>query len=139
MLLNHQLWGQLEKLTYFFPFNNSALFVDPSKSTFVKMFWEMGYASLANFFVKFDQAKGVSLQLTREVLEERHQLETIVLGIREKINAGLAYIDKYLLDRNKSQMAVIARMCGKMFMPSQCKPLQMTLLYNVCQLRSCLT
>ncbi|CAI8044660.1 Verrucotoxin subunit beta [Geodia barretti] len=78
----------------FFPFNNSALFVHPSKSTFAKMFWEMGYASLADFFVKFDQADGVSLQLTREVLEERHQLETIVLGIQPKINAGLSKIDE---------------------------------------------
>ena len=78
----------------FFPFNNSALFVDPSKSNFSKMFWEMGYASLEDFFVKFEQAKGVSLQLTREVLDERHQLETIVLGIQPNINAGLAKIDE---------------------------------------------
>ena len=78
----------------FFPFNNSALFVDPKKSDFAKMFWQMGYASLEKFFIQFEQASAVSLQLTRQVLEERHQLETIVLGIQPQINAGLAKIDE---------------------------------------------
>lgn len=78
----------------FFPFNNSALFVDPTKSDYSKMFWEMGYASLEKFFIKFQQASAVSLQLTRQVLEERHQLETIVIGIQPQINAGLSKIDE---------------------------------------------
>ena len=78
----------------FFPFNNSALFVDPKKSDFSKMFWQMGYASLERFFIQFEQASAVSLQLTRQVLEERHQLEIIVLGIQPQINAGLAKIDE---------------------------------------------
>ena len=78
----------------FFPFNNSALFVNPSKSHFSKMFWEMGYASLDNFFRKFQQAKPVSLQLTRQVLVERDHLETIVNGIQPQINTLLAKMDE---------------------------------------------
>ena len=78
----------------FFPFNNSALFVNHSKSAFSKMFWEMGYASLNDFFCAFQQARSVSLQLTRQVLEEHQNLETIVLGIQPQINAGLAKIDE---------------------------------------------
>uniref|UniRef100_A0A1X7T458 Septin-type G domain-containing protein n=1 Tax=Amphimedon queenslandica TaxID=400682 RepID=A0A1X7T458_AMPQE len=52
----------------FFPFNNSALFAHSDGV--------------------------VSLQMTREVLHERQQLETIVNGIQPKINAGLAKIDE---------------------------------------------
>ena len=87
--------------TGFFPFNNSALFVHSSKSNFSKMFWDMGCASLEIFFIKFQQARAVSLQMTREVLHERQQLETIILGIQPKINAGLAKIDEL---RQEEQM-----------------------------------
>ena len=80
----------------FFPFNNSALFANPNgaKSRHAKLFWEMGTCSFDDFFAKFMQMEGVSLQLTRQVLEERHQLETIVVGIQPKIDAGLAKIDE---------------------------------------------
>ena len=78
----------------FFPFNNSALFVDPSKSEFSKMFWEMGYASMNTFLSTLGMVNGVSLRLTKQVLEERKQLETIVLGLQPQINAGLSKIDE---------------------------------------------
>ena len=85
----------------FFPFNNSALFFRSSESSFSKMFWDMGYASLKDFFIKFQQAGAVSLQMTREVLKERQQLETIINGIQPQINAGLAKIDEL---RQEEQM-----------------------------------
>ncbi|XP_003388518.1 PREDICTED: uncharacterized protein LOC100640421 [Amphimedon queenslandica] len=93
----------------FFPFNNSALFVHSSKSDFSKMFWDMGYASLEKFFTTFQQAGAVSLQLTREVLNERQQLEVIVNGIQPQINAGLAKIDELnqeekMLKENESKI-----------------------------------
>lgn len=93
----------------FFPFNNSALFVDSSKSEFAKMFWDMGYASLKAFLLKLEQAQSVSLQLTRQVLDERHQLETIVLGIQPQIDAGLSKInelhqEEQMLKENESKI-----------------------------------
>ena len=91
----------------FFRFNNSALY--DGKSNFSKMFWEMGYASLEEFFTAFQQAGAVSLQMTREVLQERQQLETIVNGIQPQINAGLAKIDelnqvKQMLEAKESEI-----------------------------------
>ena len=90
----------------FFRFNNSALYGHSDddqdsascghsdEQDFSKLFWEMGYVSLQKFFSKFQQASAVSLQMTREVLQERQQLETIINGIQPQINAGLAKIDE---------------------------------------------
>uniref|UniRef100_A0A1X7U3Q5 Uncharacterized protein n=1 Tax=Amphimedon queenslandica TaxID=400682 RepID=A0A1X7U3Q5_AMPQE len=58
------------------------------------MFWDMGHTSLKEFFTAFQQKGAVSLQMTREVLQEHQQLETIVNGIQPQINAGLAKIDE---------------------------------------------
>ena len=78
----------------FFRFNNSALFENPKNSKFAQMFWEMGYSSFDDFFKHFGKADTVSLVMTRQVLEERKQLETIVTGIQPQINAGLSKIDE---------------------------------------------
>ena len=93
----------------FFPFNNSTLFVDPKISQFAEIHWQNRYKSFSKFFIQFEQVSAVSLQLTREVLEERHQLETIVLGIQPKIDAGLAKIDELqqeekMLESKKSEV-----------------------------------
>ena len=77
-----------------FCFSNSALFENPKNSKFAQMFWEMGYSSFDDFFKHFGKADTVSLVMTRQVLEERKQLETIVTGIQPQINAGLSKIDE---------------------------------------------
>lgn len=76
-----------------FKFNNSALF-STARDNFSNMFWQMGAQSLKNFFDCLSKANATSLQLTREVLEERYQLETIIAGIQPQLNMGLSKMEE---------------------------------------------
>ena len=87
----------------FYKFNNSALFAsnhfdtedgDPEADNFDRMFWKMGEVSFKQFFADFYEAKPTSLQLTREVLEEREQLETTINGLHPQIRRGLAKLEE---------------------------------------------
>ncbi|CAL8316839.1 unnamed protein product [Gadus morhua 'NCC'] len=96
-------------------FNNSALFAenkpfsdraDQDKSSnypkekkmdennFDAMFWEMGASSMETFFTALGKMTTKSLQLTKEVLNERKQLEVSVEGIQPQIRAGLAKLEQ---------------------------------------------
>ncbi len=91
----------------YFKFNNSALFVNGKKGTFDAMFWEMGMMSFQGFFNDFGKAEHRSLQLTREVLEEREQLENVLKQLQPQIHTGLTKMDELqrvvvMLERNKS-------------------------------------
>ena len=88
-----------------YKFNNSALFAsndveandhdeDLEADNFDEMFWKMGTVSFKNFFADFYKAKPASLLLTREVLDEREQLETTVSGLHPQIRRGLAKIEE---------------------------------------------
>ena len=81
-----------------YKFNNSALFApnDPGddEDNFDKMFWKMGYISFKKFFSQFEKATSISLQQTREVLSERDQLQTILIGLEPQINEGLAQLNE---------------------------------------------
>ena len=59
-----------------------------------EMFWTMSFKSLQSFFTTFATVEPKSLQLTREVLEERQQLETLIQGLQRKISIGLSKIDE---------------------------------------------
>ncbi|XP_066983077.1 uncharacterized protein [Macrobrachium rosenbergii] len=87
-----------------YKFNNSALFAqnregDPThKESYFdsedsvhisKLFWEAGYRSLRNFFLKLSKTSPVSLRLTRNVLKERAHLQLVVSGLQEQIHNGL--------------------------------------------------
>ena len=58
------------------------------------MFWKMGIQSFEEFFKAFAKAESRSLQLTREVLTEREQLEIAIQGLQPQIHAGLSKIDE---------------------------------------------
>ena len=69
----------------------------------------MGYSSFDDFFKRFGKADAVSLWMTRQVLDERKQLETIVNGIQPQINAGMSKIDELqqeelILKRRESEV-----------------------------------
>ena len=87
---------QEAKIPYvtYFPFNNSALFVDQRKLPFLKSFWEMNYFSFEKFFFNFNKVSGVSLKLSKHILEERKQLEIIIQGVQSQINAGLLKMEE---------------------------------------------
>ncbi|XP_069488452.1 uncharacterized protein [Ambystoma mexicanum] len=82
-----------------FKFNNSAWYTSngvkgPIGSTeedenFDRLFWKMGVNSLKKFFVTLTNLETKSLCLTKTVLDERKQLETIVEGLQPHIGAGL--------------------------------------------------
>lgn len=93
----------------FFKFNNSSLFTkddtnegsededdddDDESESFCEVFWKMGYKSLRNFFSTLGTVEPKSLQLTREVLQERQRLETIIQGLHQKISTGMSKIDE---------------------------------------------
>lgn len=80
----------------YFPFNNSALFVNNTKQDPTKrssFFWDMGMLSSKLFFQKIMSLQTKSLLLTSEVLRKRQQLETIILHLQEEIDNGLTKID----------------------------------------------
>ena len=80
----------------YFKFNNSALFARKVKTEneFNKMFWKMGQTSFDQFFKQFSKAQTQSLQISREVLEEREHLEVTIQGLQQQICAGLSKIDE---------------------------------------------
>ncbi len=92
-----------------FKFNNSALFAsnDSSDSQFNSMFWDMGYASFGSFFDHFSRAEPRSLDLTREVLKEREQLETLIPGLQEQVRVGLTQFDAIQQDEKALKAAKV--------------------------------
>ena len=86
----------------FFKFNNSALFASKSADDeFDRMFWKMGTKSFDEFFNQFSNAQAQSLQLSREVIQERETLEVTIQGLQPRIQLGLSKIDEL---RQEKQM-----------------------------------
>ena len=83
-----------------FKFNNSALFAENNAEAelgelnFDEMFWKMGLGSFKKFFVEFPKSESVSLQLTKEVLHEREQLQVLLEGLNDQITLGLNKIEE---------------------------------------------
>ena len=78
----------------YFKFNNSALFVSGTEDSFDAKFWKMGFESFLNFFLEFGRAQHRSLQLTRDVLDEREQLENVLKELQPQIYAGLTKMNE---------------------------------------------
>ena len=85
--------GILEDGNNFFKFNNSALFVansgEDDEDNFDRMFWKMGVKSFEKFFEGLAEMEPKSLVLTKQVLDERAQLEVRLSALREKIDLGV--------------------------------------------------
>ena len=80
----------------YFKFNNSALFAEnkETEESFDAMFWKMGFHSFQKFFDEFAKTESVSLRLTKEVLNEREQLQTLIEGLNPQITKGLNKIEE---------------------------------------------
>ncbi len=85
-----------------FRFNNSALFASNTSTgmDFNSMFWDMGIASFEDFFDHFSEATARSLELTREVLKEREQLENLIPGLQQQVKVGLSQLDVIQQEEN---------------------------------------
>jgi hypothetical protein len=87
-----------------FKFNNSALFADKTVRSknedddsdddfdFNSQYFKMGMKSFKRFFKHFEKAEPKSLQMTKEVLEERKRLEILIQGLQEQIVTGIGKI-----------------------------------------------
>ena len=87
----------------YYKFNNSALFADNTEEIedcFDAMFWKMVFRSFKNFFVEFEKSPSVSLQLTKEVLKEREQLQNLIEGLNPQIMIGLSKIEEMRQEEN---------------------------------------
>uniref|UniRef100_A0A667Y1T6 AIG1-type G domain-containing protein n=1 Tax=Myripristis murdjan TaxID=586833 RepID=A0A667Y1T6_9TELE len=71
-----------------FKFNNSAL---------------MGAKSMKNFFTALEKIPTKSLQMTKEVLKERKQLQTVIEGLQPQVKAGLAKLEEIKMIKQKLQ------------------------------------
>lgn len=95
-----------------FIFNNSVLFAnkkDLKNSTLAPMFWEMGVCSFQSFFKYIRKIKTKCLCQTKNVLEKREQLKTVISKILQHETAGLSILADLqqqleLLKRNKNEI-----------------------------------
>ncbi|MGH0142646.1 UNVERIFIED_CONTAM: hypothetical protein FKN15_064580 [Acipenser sinensis] len=84
-----------------FKFNNSVLFEpngcdreNADEDDFDRMFWRMGSTSMGKLFNNLDEMETRSLQLTKEVLAERKQLQVSVEGLQTMIKVGLSKVEE---------------------------------------------
>ncbi|KAJ3594721.1 hypothetical protein NHX12_004028 [Muraenolepis orangiensis] len=90
-----------------FKFNNSAMFADnkvadsaldrddeDGPGNFDEMFWAMGTKSMKNFFSALNIIETQSLTLTKEVLQQRGQLEITIENLQKKVKLGLAKLEE---------------------------------------------
>ncbi|XP_063049364.1 uncharacterized protein LOC134443531 [Engraulis encrasicolus] len=96
-----------------FKFNNSVLFADNTGCSggedFDYMFWKMGKASMNKFFTHLGMMETQSLTLTKQVLQERKQLEATVQGVQPLIRKGLSTMEQIrttqaILETHKTQI-----------------------------------
>eukprot|EP00438_Fugacium_kawagutii_P018306 Skav212455 [mRNA] locus=scaffold385:113825:115393:+ [translate_table: standard] len=82
----------------FFKFNNSALFEDPSgqgTDALSKMFWDMGQKNMAEFFESLLLLNPKSLQLSKQVMDEREQLEVSLDNLAPQVKLTLGYASSF--------------------------------------------
>ncbi|XP_061441558.1 uncharacterized protein LOC133364776 [Rhineura floridana] len=82
-----------------FRVNNSAFFAnnavgDEGNLNFNRMVWQMGTISIKTFFDSLKTLKTKNLKMTKEVLRERKELETVVQGLPPQIKAGLVKLEE---------------------------------------------
>ena len=88
-----------------FKFNSSALYInnkdgsdddndDEEDAAMGKMFWDIGERSFKSFVAELDNMMPTSLVQTKEVLDERRNLEISVEGIQKEIKLGLGKLER---------------------------------------------
>ena len=100
-----------------FKFNNSALYAkkgvsdvygidddDDEDDDFDEMFWRMTYSSLKAFTTELCNVQPTSLYLTRNVLNDRSELENTVQKLQRKIRRGLNKLEQLESKEKNLQM-----------------------------------
>ena len=69
----------------YYTFNNVSMYGNEKKNTLAKIYWSMAVDSFKSFINNLENTEPRSLLLTREVLNERKQLERVLLIIERNI------------------------------------------------------
>ena len=78
-----------------FKFNNSVLYESTNTGgQFGQLFWEMNEGSIRSFFSILETTEAISLQLTKEVLQKREHLRTLIQKLQQKVELGLHLIQE---------------------------------------------
>ena len=80
--------------TWYYKFNNSAIFEDDREDEFSQMFWKLGMKNFIEFKKKLQSLPRKSLVLSRKFLEERKFLEDKVNILTQKLKIGLNKIEE---------------------------------------------
>ena len=75
--------------SWYYKFNNSAIFESIRSSEFTKMFWKLGINNFNSFKEKLKKMPKKSLKSSRDVLKERKDLEEKVTILTQKLKVGL--------------------------------------------------
>ena len=84
----------LKNQTWYYKFNNSAIFEDNREDEFTQMFWKLGMKNFNEFKKKLKTLPRKSLILSRKVLDERKFLEDKVTVLTKKLRDGLNKIEE---------------------------------------------
>ncbi|XP_063049704.1 uncharacterized protein LOC134444281 [Engraulis encrasicolus] len=101
--------SQTDGSPVYFRFNNSVLFAENKRSSDEgdcdHMFWKMGKASMKKFFTQLGKMETQSLTLTKEVLQQRKQLEATIEGVQPLIRIMKEIQStQAVLEEHKTQM-----------------------------------
>ena len=80
--------------TWYYKFNNSAIFEDNREDEFTQMFWKLGMKNFNEFQKKLKSLPRKSLMLSRKLLDERKFLEDKVSILTRKLREGLNKIEE---------------------------------------------
>ena len=80
--------------SWYYKFNNSAIFEDNREDEFTQMFWKLGMKNFLDFKKKLKTLPRKSLILSRKVLDQRKLLEDKVQILSNKLRVGLNKIEE---------------------------------------------
>ena len=80
--------------SWYYKFNNSAIFEDNRDDEFTQMFWKLGMRNFVEFKKKLKTLPRKSLTLSRKVLDQRKFLEDKVQILSNKLRVGLNKIEE---------------------------------------------
>ena len=81
------------KGSWYFKFNNSAIYSDDIDDEFTQMFWKLGMKSFKDFIKQLVGIPRKSLNQSKEVLKERQGLENSIKNLNDSLQQGLVTME----------------------------------------------
>ena len=102
------------QFTDFFKFNNSAFFENyniksSDEKAFQSFYWKAGQQSFETLFAALKKTFPVSLTLYVEVLQKRHEIETLVQALHQMVHHGVSHLEMmrqeaFVMERFEAQI-----------------------------------